>query len=116
MAITHIKGTVNRVFYQGKGAEVVEKFNVKGQPISKYWTVWFDEPHGLSEGDEVDVSGLHGDELNEWEKEGETRRNVKRSISKARIKASESVPSDEAWSATPEPVVDQWQSDPNVPF
>jgi hypothetical protein len=104
MAFVTVKGTINRVFYQGKGAEVVEKFNVKGRDVSKYWSAWFENPHGLSEGDQVEVSGLHGDELNEYEKDGETRRNVKRSINKATVKDHPAVPA--------QPDADTWGNPP----
>lgn len=88
MAFTSIQGQVTRVFYQGKGAEITESFEIKGKEIKKRWTAWFDEPHGLTEGDDVEVSGLHGDEVDEWVKDGDTRHSVKRSLNKARIKPS----------------------------
>jgi hypothetical protein len=91
MAITNIKGTVNRVFYNGKGAEVVETFTAGGKEISKRWACWFEEPHGLSEGEVVEVSGIHSDEVDEWtDKEQQTRHSVKRSLNKARIRTGES--------------------------
>ena len=86
MAITHIEGTVTRTFYNGKGAEVTETFKKRdGGEGQTRWAAWFEQPHGLSEGDVVKVSGLHSDEISEWEKDGETRRNIKRSLNKARI-------------------------------
>jgi hypothetical protein len=87
MAITTVEGKVGRVFFEGKGAEIVEEFMVKGKEMSKRWTAWFDAPHGLSEGSTVKVSGMHGDELNEWQdkESGETKRSVKRSLNKARL-------------------------------
>jgi len=90
MAISTVEGTVGRVFFEGKGAEIVEEFTVKGKDISKRWTAWFDAPHGLAEGASVKVSGLHGDELNEWQDKetGETKRSVKRSLNKARLEGA----------------------------
>jgi hypothetical protein len=87
MAYTTVEGKVSRVFFNGKGAEIVEEFTVKGKEMSKRWTAWFDAPHGLSEGVTVKVSGLHGDELNEWQDKEtqETKRSVKRSLNKARL-------------------------------
>jgi hypothetical protein len=90
MAITNIRGTVNRVFYNGKGAEVVETFTAGGKEISKRWACWFQEPHGLGEGEVVEVSGLHSDEVDEWtDKEQQTRHSVKRSLNKARIRTGD---------------------------
>lgn len=85
MAIATVQGTVTRTFYQGKGAEVTEEFDIKGKPVKKRWSAWFEQPHGLTEGEPVTVSGLHSDELDEWQKDGETRHTVKRSLNKARI-------------------------------
>ena len=99
MAIVTVTGKVSRVFYNGKGAEVTESFQVRGETKQKRWTAWFDSEHGLVEGDEVEVSGLHGDELNVWEKDGEVKHSVKRSLNKARVKASSAVP--DTWDAAP---------------
>jgi len=94
MAYTTVEGTVGRVFFEGKGAEIVEEFTVKGEARKKRWTAWFDAPHGLAEGSVVKVSGLHGDELNEWQdkESGETKRSVKRSLNKARLEAAPAAP------------------------
>jgi len=89
MAYVSVSGTVTRTFYNGKGAEVTESFEIKGKEIKKRWTAWFDSEHGLSESDVVEVSGLHGDEVSEWEKDGEIRHNVKRSLNKAKVKGSQ---------------------------
>lgn len=85
MASTIATGTIARVFYEGKGAELVESFTVKGKPMTKRWTAWFAEPHGMAEGDEATISGLHGDEISEWEKDGEKRHSVKRTLNSAKI-------------------------------
>ena len=89
MAYTSVEGKVSRVFFSGKGAEVTETFTVNGSEKSKRWTAWFDQPHGLSEGDGVKVSGLHSDQIDEWQDKvsGETKRSVKRSLNKARLDA-----------------------------
>lgn len=52
---------VERVFWEGKGAAVVEKYKVQGQDRSRRWSLFFDEPHGLQEGLVVDVQGLFSD-------------------------------------------------------
>lgn len=85
MAMTTVRGSVTRVFYNGTGAEVTEQFTVRGTERTKKWTAWFESAHGLTEGQQVEVSGLHSDEISEWEKDGETRQNIKRSLNKARI-------------------------------
>lgn len=85
MAITTVKGAVTRTFYNGKGAEVTESYTLQGKEWKKRWTAWFEAPHNLIEGDQVEVSGMHGDEIDEWEKDGEKRQSVKRSLNKARI-------------------------------
>lgn len=86
MATTTVRGAVTRTFYQGRGAEVTEEFTVKGKEITKRWACWFDEPHGLEEGQQVEVSGLHGDEVDEWtNQDQQTRHSVKRSLNRARI-------------------------------
>ena len=111
MAFSTIQGTVTRTFFNGKGAEVTEIFQKRdGTEGKTRWAAWFDAEHGLSEGDVVEVSGLHGDQVDEWtDKEGGKRHSVKRSINKARIKAgsgSAGAPArqagaqDEPWAAT----------------
>lgn len=103
MAFVNVEGTVERTFFDGRGAEVVERFTVKGREITKRWTCWFDAEHGLIVGDSVKVSGLHGDELNTWEKDGETKHSVKRSINKARVDGNTSqtppAPAGDVWGA-----------------
>lgn len=119
MAIVNVNGTITRTFFNGKGAEVTESWKSNGETMSKRWAAFFDQPHGLSEGDIVEVSGMHGDKLDEWEKDGETRRTVKRTLNKARLNsgnssstsAPASAPSDDAWHTAQVPV-----DDSNVPF
>jgi hypothetical protein len=105
MAIVNVSGTVGRTFFDGKGAEVVESWTQAGETRTKRWAAFFDEAHGLREGDVVEVSGMHGDKVDEWEKDGVTRHTVKRTINKARLKGqggSQSAPAatGEVW-ATP---------------
>lgn len=105
MAFTTVSGTVTRTFYNGRGAEITESFTVRDKEIKKRWAAWFDAEHGLSEGQVVEVSGLHGDEVDEWEKEGETRHSVKRSLNKAKLKgqpaqAAAAAPAADTWAAT----------------
>jgi hypothetical protein len=87
MAISHVNGTITRVFFEGKGAEVTESFKKRdGSEGSTRWAAFFDQPHGLVEGARVAVSGIHSDKIDEWEKDGETRRTVKRTLNSARLK------------------------------
>ena len=87
MAFTSVQGKVSRVFFEGRGAEVTETFTVKGKEITKRWTCWFENQHGLSEGELVEVSGMHSDEVDEWtDKESQVRHTVKRSLNGAKVK------------------------------
>jgi hypothetical protein len=118
MAITHVEGTVTRTFFNGKGAEVTETFTKRdGGEGKTRWAAWFEEPHGLSEGDTVKVSGLHSDEISEWEKGGETRRNIKRSLNKARVQGQQATTAPPAASQAP---AEEWSQpntfDSSVPF
>ena len=87
MAITSVRGTVSRVFFDGKGAEVTESWEARGETRSKRWSAFFDQPHGLSESDAVEVSGMHGDKVDSWEKDGEKQYTVKRTLNRARVVA-----------------------------
>jgi hypothetical protein len=89
MAFTTIQGTVTRTMFNGKGAEVTETFQKRdGSEGKTRLACWFEAEHGLAEGDTIEVSGLHGDQVDDWtDREGGTRHSVKRSINKARIKA-----------------------------
>lgn len=89
MAIVKVNGSISRTFFDGKGAEVVESWQQNGETRTKRWAAFFDQPHGLSEGDQVEVSGMHGDKVDEWEKDGQTMHTVKRTLNKARIATRE---------------------------
>jgi hypothetical protein len=92
MAFVSVSGVVSRVFYNGTGAEVIESFQVRDKTVQKRWTAWFESEHGLFEGQEVEVSGLHSDDVDEWEKDGVVRHSVKRSLNKAKVKSSGNAP------------------------
>lgn len=87
MATVTAKGEIGRVFFDGKGAEVVEKFTVRGSEVTVRWSAFFDQPHGLEVGSVVEVTGLHGDKSDSWPDKGtgEIRHGVKRTINKARV-------------------------------
>lgn len=66
---------VARVFQDGLAAEVVEVYNTRdGERKTKY-TLWFKDPHGLSEGSIIDAEGLLSARLREFEspKDGTVR-------------------------------------------
>lgn len=57
-------------FYGGLGARVEERFTTRnGEEGKRSYTVFAEEPHGLSEGDVVNVSGLHSARVREYEKQ-----------------------------------------------
>jgi hypothetical protein len=134
MAITNIKGTVTRVFYNGRGAEVTETFTKRdGEEGKTRWTCWFEDAHGLLEGAEVTVSGMHGDQVDEWtDKQGVLRYSVKRSINGAKVgkesgssgSVRQSGPVSEPWATSthmesPTPQTDAWHTpstDEMAPF
>ena len=73
MAILSLKDvTVKRVFYNGLGAEFVETFQTRsGEQGEKKYSAFFEEPHGLSEGQVGNVSGLLSVKARLWERDGE---------------------------------------------
>jgi len=114
MAFVQVTGEVTRTFYNGRGAEVTESFTAGGKDIKKRWACWFENEHGLSEGQTVEVSGVHSDQVDSWEKDGETKYNVKRSINKTKVKAAKG---DGAAAAAPsapvQPEPDTWNTPGN---
>ena len=67
MASIKVKGTVSRVFYEGKGLEVSEQFQTKaGESITKRYTVWLKAPTTFDIGDELQVEGLYSAEIDNW--------------------------------------------------
>jgi hypothetical protein len=82
MASIKVKGTVSRVFYEGKGLEVSEQFQTKsGESITKRYTVWLKQAGTYDVGDELQVEGLYSAEIDNWtNKEGEAKQSIKVSI------------------------------------
>lgn len=75
MAIVNVKNaTVARTFYNGLGASIKETFQKRdGSEGASYYTAFFDKPHGLSEGDTGNFSGLLSVRAREYEnKDGDT--------------------------------------------
>ena len=86
MAFSEVTGTVTRTFYNGKGAEVVETFKKNdGSEGKSRYSLWFKEPHGLSEGDAGSWRGALSVAVDEWtDKEGGTRHSAKVSLNGAK--------------------------------
>lgn len=82
MASIKVKGTISRVFYEGKGIELTEAYTTKaGETINKRYTVWLKAPTTYDIGDELTVEGLYSSEIDNWtNKEGEAKQSIKVSI------------------------------------
>jgi hypothetical protein len=82
MASIKVKGTISRVFYEGKGIELTEAYTTKaGETINKRYTVWLKTPTTFDIGDELQVEGLYSSEIDNWtNKEGEAKQSIKVSI------------------------------------
>ena len=93
MAIIKVKGSISRVFYEGKGIEVVESYETKtGDTINKRYTVWLKSPTSLDVGDTVQVEGLYSSEIDNWvNKEGEAKQSIKVSINNPQVVPAEPV-------------------------
>jgi hypothetical protein len=89
MAIIKLKDAqVARLDSKGFGVQVFESNTFNGETRKTYWKVWFKEPHGLTEGDVVSLSGFHGDRIGEpyVDKDGVTQPGtIQRSINSPRI-------------------------------
>ena len=92
MAFTTVKGEITRTFFDGKGAEVTESWQSNGDTMKKRWAAFFESAHGLSEGDKVSITGQHGDKIEPWEKDGETRHTIKRTLNRAKVDKPSSAP------------------------
>jgi hypothetical protein len=82
MASIKVKGTISRVFYEGKGIELTEAYTTKaGETITKRYTVWLKQAGTYDVGDELQVEGLYSAEIDNWtNKEGEAKQSIKVSI------------------------------------
>jgi hypothetical protein len=82
MASIKVKGTISRVFYEGKGIELTEAYTTKaGETINKRYTVWLKTPTTFDIGDELQVEGLYSSEIDNWtNKDGEAKQSIKVSI------------------------------------
>ena len=91
MASIRVKGTISRVFYEGKGIELTEAYTTKaGETINKRYTVWLKTPTTFDIGDELQVEGLYSAEIDNWtNKEGEAKQSIKVSINNPNITPSD---------------------------
>lgn len=91
MAIINIRNAeVTRTFYNGKGAGLKETFKLRdGGDGARYYSAFFDEEHGLSEGDRGNFSGLLGTKVSTYEKDGETKYGVDVTLNSARFEAGD---------------------------
>ena len=91
MAIIVVQAEVTRTFYNGKGAGLKETFKLRdGSEGAKYYSAFFEEEHGLSEGDRGKFSGLLGTKVSEYEKDGETRHGVDVTLNSTRFERDDS--------------------------
>lgn len=99
MAIVSVEGEVTRTFYGGLGAAVVEKFTKRdGSEGKDYFTAFFNEPHGLSEGDTGTFRGTFSAKIREYDKDGETRQAVDKTLNSTKFTRKDSAPpSDTPW-------------------
>jgi len=68
MALIYVNGTVEGTFFDGKGARVKETFKKRdGSEGASYYSVFFEEPHGLNVGDFGKFSGLHSAKAEEFD-------------------------------------------------
>lgn len=89
MAIINIRNAeVTRTFYDGKGAGIKETFKLRdGSEGARYYSAFFDDEHGLSEGQVGNFSGLLGTKVSTYEKDGETKYGVDVTLNSARFEA-----------------------------
>ena len=91
MAIINLRNAeVTRTFWGGKGAGLKESFRKQdGTEGAAYYSAFFDEEHGLSEGDRGNFSGLLGTKVSTYEKDGETKYGVDVTLNSARFEAGD---------------------------
>ena len=88
MAIVQLKDvTVSRVNSKGFGVKVLESSESNGKTYKTYYSVWFKEPHGLSEGSVVSLSGFLGAKISDpWtDRDGNERTSVELSVNSPRL-------------------------------
>ena len=102
------KVQVTRVFWDGKGAEVSEKYKARGMDFTDRYSCFFDEPHNLPEGAIISVEGLLGLKIDEYtytKKDGTQAQTIARTINDPKVTANDSPASDKTGPAA---IVEQW--------
>lgn len=89
MANVTLTGTVDRIFFEGKGLSVVEKRTNKGVDFTEFYTVWFTTAPAVREGDTVAVSGLLGKKIDTYtDKEGNPKQKFVLVVNNAQLQGA----------------------------
>lgn len=109
MAMVTVIGTVEKVFFDGRGIALAETFTTKdGHTKQARYTAWFEQAPGLNVGDVGQFSGLLSTVIEDWtnpdgtaklDNQGNPGRSVKVSLNRARYTADKS-----AAAAAPAPI------------
>jgi len=71
MAQLTVKGKIKRIFWEGKGVEIVENISTKTGVFEKRYTAWFESPVPFREGDQGTITGQLSAKIELWaDKEG----------------------------------------------
>jgi hypothetical protein len=111
MAYAILNGEVVGTFYNGKGARIKESFTKRdGTEGAQYFSAFFEEPHGLNEGDSGVFKGTFSASINEYadKQTGEPRYSAQVTLNNT--KAEEIVYASDA-----EPVAAGWPAESGVP-
>lgn len=86
MAYIIVNAEVTRTFYNGLGAGLKETFKLRdGGEGAKYYSAFFDSPHGLNVGDSGKFSGLFSAKVRDYEKQdGSTGQSVDVTLNNAK--------------------------------
>ena len=106
---------VTRVFWEGKGAQVVERYTVQGSERTTKYSLFFDEPHGLADGSIVNVEGLLSASVDEYDKRDGSGKGyaVALKVNEPRVSGVDSpVMSDKVGTAAVRNVADRWPRHP----
>lgn len=89
--ITVSNATVTRTFWNGKGAAIEERYTRRdGEAGVQRYSAFFENEHGLSEGDEGRFNGQLGAKVDEWtDKDGNVRHSVNLTINSTSFTPSE---------------------------
>jgi len=135
MASISIKGTAERIFFNGCGVDVTEKSTSQsGEIITRRYTAWFNEPVTFPEGTTGKFSGLMSLKIEDWtDKDGEPKldmsgkpgRSIKVSINNCKfselsfadpLKVADQILADQRTSATADSWTPPMTSTENLPF